>query len=223
MEEKICTGCGKEFVGEGELCEECLAAPVEEAVVEQEVVSEAEEIIETPVAEEIVLEEEFNIPEESEFYVEYDEEEPKKGKGGAKIAAAILGTASCLYGIYYMILMIINTLQQNAMMAQYGMASQLGIADFLPYVIMAAYFICGIVGSFLPRKAAAGSLILLMFPGSWLLFNGIDLMRSLVTAVIAGQTIPTDITITYVAFFVAGILCNVAAFLHLAYLKAKND
>ncbi len=218
MEEKICTGCGKTFVGEGDLCEECLAAPVEEVAVE------------APVLEEIAVDEEldvtedaFDIPEESEFYVEYDEEEPKKGKKGAKIAAAILGTASCLYGIYYMVLMIMNTLQQNAMMAQYGMASQLGIADFLPYVIMAAYFICGIVGSFLPRKAAAASLILLMFPGSWLLFNGIDLMRSLVTAVTAGQTIPTNITITYVAFFVAGVLCNVAAFLHLAYLKAKND
>ena len=222
MEEKVCTGCGKSFVGESDLCEECLQKQTE--VTEEENVQIADNS--TSETEETVFEtaeDMQDIPEESEFYVEYEEEEPQKAKSGAKITALVLGLVGCLYGIYYVVMLIMNSIQQNAMMAQYGMASQLGIMDFIHFIVMGLYFVCGIVGSVLPKKAAKVSLILLMIPASWTLFNGIQLMTSLVPSGQMAQEIPAKIIVMYSAFLLAGIFCLAAGILHAAYLKYKND
>ena len=223
MEEKFCTSCGKPFAGEGDLCEECLEKQTQ---VTEETQAPENTDYSLEETEETVLEDtqdDQEIPDESEFFVDYEEEEPPKAKNGAKITAMVLGLVGCLYGIYYVVMLIMNTIQQNAMMAQYGMASELGFLDFIPFIVMGIYFVCGIIGSVLPKKLAKASLILLLVPASWTLFNGIQLMTSLVPVEGMTQEVPTNIVVMYVAFLFAGIFCFVAGILHAVYLKYKLD
>lgn len=222
MEEKFCTGCGKPFAGESDLCEECLEKQAE--VTEEETVQTAEDsTVETEETVFETAEDTQSIPEESEFYVDYEEEEPQKTKNGAKITALVLGILGSGFGLYYLYEAIRSMIQQNQMMAQYGMASQLGIADYIPYIVLGLYFICGIVGSVLPKKAAKASLILLMIPSSWILISGIQYVFSLISAIGEGQQIAGKFVFVYCGLLSAGIFCLVAGILHATYLKYKND
>ncbi len=220
MEEKICTLCGKAFSGEGDVCEECLAQQAEAAVEEVAEEAIAEELV-AEIEEEIADEDFFSL-DEPEFYPDYEEEDaPKKNGRGAKVAGMILGLVGSVFGIYYVIRMLISLFDQQAMMVQYGMASPLGFVDFLPYGVLFLYYICGIVGSSLPRKAAKASVVLLLVPFSWTLFQGIQAVVSVVSILVMGQQVQTELLITYPALFLSGVLLLVAALLHNKYLKNK--
>ena len=219
MKEKICTACGESFVGEGDLCEECLKKQTEAT---EEHVADVNESTEQTVFQ---AEEEIpDISEESKFYVDYDEEEePQKTKNGAKITGLVFGILGSGFGVYYLCELINNIMQQKQMMAQYGMDSPLGIADLIPYIVMGLYFVCGIVGSVLPKNAAKISLVLLMVPASWILFTGVQGIFALIAALGEGQQVAGKYMFIYCAMPFAGILSFVSAILHATYLKYKNN